>query len=207
MMLCMALTGGTGARPGAALRPSDAQWGQYISAAAAGKQEALASLYDESSRLVYSIAFRILNNAEDAEEVTLEVYAQIWRQAGDYSSERGTPSTWLVMLARSRALDRVRSRDTRRHRETPLDEVAAARSPEDPPEQAAFLSQRRTIVRTAMMELAPEQREAIELSFFSGLTHTELAEKLGQPLGTVKTRIRLGMIKLRQSLTAGGRVQ
>jgi RNA polymerase sigma-70 factor (ECF subfamily) len=207
MMLCMAVTGGTGSRPAAAPRPSDAQWGRYISAAAAGKQDALASLYDESSRLVYSIAFRILANAADAEEVTSEVYTQIWRQARDYSPERGTPSTWLVMLARSRALDRVRSRETRRQRETPLEAVAAARAPEDPPEQVAFLSQQRTIVRTAMAALAPEQREAIELSFFTGLTHTELAEKLGQPLGTVKTRIRLGMLKLRQSLGAAGGLQ
>jgi RNA polymerase sigma-70 factor (ECF subfamily) len=191
----------------AAPRPADAQWGQYISAAAGGQQEALASLYDESSRLVYAIAFRILGNSADAEEVTLEVYTQIWRHARDYSAERGTPSTWLVMLARSRALDKVRSRDTRRQRETPLEEVAAARSPEDPPEQAALLSQQRSMVRAAMAILAPEQREAIELSFFSGLTHTELAEKLGQPLGTVKTRIRLGMMKLRQVLTAGKGVQ
>jgi len=207
MMLSMAVAGGAGPRPGPPPRPVDVLWGQFITAAAAGEQQALARLYDESSRLVYSIAYRILGNGADADEVTLDVYTQVWRHAHSYSSERGTPSTWLVMLARSRALDKLRSRDTRRQKEAPLDEVATAQSAEDAPEHAAFLSEQRTLVRAAMSVLAPEQREAIELSFFSGLTHTELAEKLGQPLGTVKTRIRLGMIKLRQVLTAGKGVQ
>jgi RNA polymerase sigma-70 factor (ECF subfamily) len=111
------------------------------------------------------------------------------------------------MLARSRALDRLRSRDSRRQRETALDEVATARSKDEPAEKVVALNQQRSIVRSAMAELAPEQREAIELSFFAGLTHSELAERLGAPLGTVKTRIRLGMIKLRQSLSGGKGVQ
>jgi RNA polymerase sigma-70 factor, ECF subfamily len=203
----MAVAGGPGPRPIPPARPLDAQWGQYIFEAASGEQQALARLYDESSRLVYSIAFRILGNAADADEVTVDVFTQVWRNARHYSAERGTPSTWLVMLARSRALDKLRSRDTRLKRETVLEEVAGARSTEDPPEQAAFLKEQRALIRAAMSSLAPEQREAIELSFFTGLTHTELAEKLNQPLGTVKTRIRLGMIKLRQVLTAGKGVQ
>jgi RNA polymerase sigma-70 factor (ECF subfamily) len=189
------------------MRPVDAQWTGYINAAAGGEEHAFARLYDESSRLVYSIAYRVLGNAADAEEVTADVYAQVWRSARDYSAERGSPSTWLVMLARSRALDRLRSRDSRRQRETPLDEASTARSLDEPPEQVVALNQQRSIVRSAMASLAPEQREAIELSFFAGLTHSELAERLGAPLGTVKTRIRLGMIKLRQSLSAGKGVQ
>jgi RNA polymerase sigma-70 factor (ECF subfamily) len=206
MMLLMTLAGGQAPRP-APVRVADAQWGSYIAAAAGGEQQAFAKLYDESSRLVYSIAYRVLGNAADAEEVTADVYAQVWRSAREYSSERGTPSTWLVMLARSRALDRLRTRDTRRQRETPLDEVSSARSREEPPEEILALKQQRSIVRSAVATLAPEQREAIELSFFGGLTHSELAERLGAPLGTVKTRIRLGMIKLRQSLSAEKGVQ
>jgi RNA polymerase sigma-70 factor (ECF subfamily) len=120
--------------------------------------------------------------------------------ARDYSGERGTPSTWLVMLARSRALDRLRSRESRRQRESALDEVFEAPSKEAAPEEVALASAERTRVRRAMAQLAPEQREAIELAFFTGLSHSELASRLRQPLGTVKTRIRLGMIRLRQAL-------
>jgi RNA polymerase sigma-70 factor (ECF subfamily) len=184
------------------VRP-DARWGDYIRAAADGESHALARLYDESCRLVYAIAFRIVGNAADADEVTVDVYTQVWRQARTYDPGRSSPSTWLIMLARSRALDRVRARDWRRRRETVLDEAAGARSAGDPPDQAAFLGEQRSRVRSAMAALAPDQREAIELAFFDGLTHSELAERLGQPLGTVKTRIRLGLMKLRQALAAG----
>jgi RNA polymerase sigma-70 factor (ECF subfamily) len=206
MMLLMTAPGGQAPKQ-PVLRPADLQWGGYITAAARGEQQAFARLYDESSRLVYSIVYRILGNAADAEEVTLDVYTQVWRSAGDYTPDRGAPSTWLVMLARSRALDRLRSRETRSQRETALEEATFARSKEEPPEQVAALNQQRTIVRTAMAALAPEQREAIELSYFSGLSHSELAEKLRTPLGTVKTRIRLGMIKLRETLGAGKGIQ
>lgn len=206
MMLLMTAVGGQAPHP-PNLRQSDQQWSGYIAAAARGEQHGLARLYDESSRLVYSIVYRILGNTADAEEVTLDVYTQVWRSASDYTPDRGAPSTWLVMLARSRALDRLRSRETRSQRETVLEEATSARSKEEAPEQLAALSQQRTIVRTAMAALAPEQREAIELSYFSGLSHSELAEKIGAPLGTVKTRIRLGMIKLRESLGAGKGIQ
>jgi RNA polymerase sigma-70 factor (ECF subfamily) len=194
--------------PGTALqkfatgRPSDLQWGSYIDLAASGDQQALARLYDESSRLIYSIVVRIVGDAADAEEVTLDVYQQVWRLAGQYNSERGTPSTWLVMMARSRALDRLRWRQGRVRMESGLDEVRDQVSSDNPPELAAWENQKRTRIQSAMGELAPEQREAIQLAFFEGLTHSELAAKLGQPLGTIKTRIRLGMLKLRQSLGA-----
>ncbi len=206
MMLMMSVAGGSGPRP-VPTRPSDAQWAAYIERAATGEQQALARLYDESSHLIYSVVLRIVGNPADAEEVALDVYSQVWRSASSYSADRGSPSTWMVMMARSRALDRLRSRDTRSRREAPLEEVAEARSSATPPEQSAWENQQRTRIRQAMEDLLPEQREAIEMSFFLGLTHPELAERLGQPLGTVKTRIRLGMIKLRHALGVGQGLQ
>ena len=179
-------------------------WSEYIRRAAAGEHQALARLYDESSPLLYSVAIRILGNPADAEEVTLDVYSQVWREAGHYDASRGGPSAWLVMLARSRSLDRLRRRGSRSKHETPLEGLPEPQSTLDPPEEMAASAERRRLVTAAMQELAPEQREVIELSFYLGYTHSELAETLGQPLGTVKTRIRLGMTKLRQALRPGG---
>jgi RNA polymerase sigma-70 factor (ECF subfamily) len=206
MLMMMSVAGGAGPRP-VPRRTPDTDWSSYIDRAARGEQQALAQLYDESSRLIYSVVARIVGDSADAEEVTLDVYAQIWRQAKDYTAGRGSPSTWMIMIARSRALDRVRSRQGRLQRETALEDVVDARSREEEPEEKAWLSQRRRRVRQAMADLAPEQREVIEMSFFLGFTHSELAEKLGQPLGTVKTRIRLGMIKLKQTLSSAEGLQ
>jgi len=163
---------------------------------------ALASLYDESSKLVYAIALRLLGQAADAEEVTLDVYAQVWRTAATYRSERGSVTAWLTTLARSRALDRARSRVSRARFEEPMMEVTEmkAEADEASPEMKTAAAQRRRHVLSALATLSPEQREAVQLAFFSDLTHSELAEKLQQPLGTVKTRIRLGMMKLREQL-------
>ena len=189
------------------LRRFEDDWGEQIKAAARGEQQALARLYDLSSRLIYSVVLRILGNPADAEEVTIDVYTQVWRNAGDYNPGRGSPSSWLTMMARSRALDRLRSQGPRERRERALEDVAEARSPIGSAEDAALMAERHERVRQAMAQLTAEQREAIELSYFAGLTHTELAQRLDQPLGTVKTRIRLGMIKLRESLGAGKEVQ
>ncbi|MEP7364348.1 MAG: sigma-70 family RNA polymerase sigma factor [Acidobacteriota bacterium] len=186
---------------------AEIRWAGYLAAAARGEQSALAALYDESSSLVFGVVQRILMNQADSEEVTLDVYTQIWRSAGDFTSQRGAAAGWILMLARSRALDRFRSRQRRAGQETVLDDLAPLRSTGHQPDDIAVMGQQRKMVRTALDTLVPEQRQAIELSFFSGLSHTELAEKLGQPLGTVKTRIRLGMTKLRQLLSAGKEVQ
>jgi len=178
----------------------DAAWVELIERAAVGEQEALARLYDESCQTVYSLALRILGNTADAEEVTLDVYTQVWRDAGKFDRHRGTALAWLATLARSRSIDRLRSGATRKTREEPLltdndfPDTAAR------PEEANAAGQRRRLVEAALGALAPEQREAIELAYFFGFSHTELAAKLGQPLGTIKTRIRLGMMKLRQLL-------
>ena len=178
-------------------------WNDYIHRAAAGEQHALARLYDDTSRLIFSVAVRILGNPADAEEVTVDVYSQVWRSAKDYSRDRGSPLGWLTMIARSRALDRLRRRSSRRDHEAPLEAAGQAPSDLDPPEEVAAMAEERRRVQAALEGLNADQREAIKLSFFEGYTHSELAEKLGQPLGTVKTRIRLGMIRLKQLLRPG----
>lgn len=182
------------------VRPWAAAWNCYIERAAVGDEEALARLYDESSGLVYATALRILRDVADAEEVTLDVYTQIWRTASQFDPRRGSAGTWLIMLARSRALDRMRSMAARKQREAMLEDFGEFRCPAELPDEATVVRQQRERIHTALAALSPEQREAIELAFFSGLSHSELAGRLGQPLGTVKTRIRLGMIKLRQLL-------
>jgi RNA polymerase sigma-70 factor, ECF subfamily len=168
---------------------------------ATGDQGALAELYDAMSRQVYGLALRILKDTGTAEEVTLEVFTQVWRQATLYDLSRGTPSAWLCTLARSRAIDRLRSGAQERRRAEPIENVAAT-APADvvDPEMSAFDAERRTRVRAALDQLPAEQREAIELAYFSGLSHSEIATQLGQPLGTVKTRIRLAMVRLREAL-------
>ncbi len=202
----MTMIGGTGPRP-APVRPSDDDWTAFVEGAARGDQNSLSRLYDASSRLVYGIALRILGDPADAEEVTLDVFSQVWRSAKDYSRDKGTVSSWLIMMARSRALDRARSRGRRQGRETAIDASVDAVESAAGPEEATFLRLSAVRVRGAISALAPEQRELIELSFFSGLTHTELAERMGQPLGTVKTRIRAGMTKLREAIGVSKEVQ
>lgn len=167
---------------------------------AAGDQSALSALYDATSRMVYGLAVRILGDPRDAEEITLDVYTQAWRQVARYDASRGDPVTWLLTLTRSRAIDRLRARGGAKKREQGLDAAAelAAGGP-DPESQSAF-AERARYVRSAMQLLSPEQREVIELAYFEGLTHVEIAEKIRQPLGTAKSRIRLGMVKLREAL-------
>lgn len=201
----MSLIGG-GPKP-VPFRQAEDDWSVWIAGAARGEQNALARLYDISNRLVYGVALRILGDPADAEEVTLDVYTQVWRTAKEYTADRGAPSSWLIMLARSRALDRLRSRGRRQGRETTLENAPETPSSGQPPDEAAYLQQASIRMKQAMATLAPEQRELIEMSFFAGLTHSELAEKLGQPLGTVKTRIRSGMAKLREAMGLGKEVQ
>jgi RNA polymerase sigma-70 factor (ECF subfamily) len=185
--------------------PPTPDLGGLIRRAAAGDQRAFAEFYDRTCRLVYSVVLRIVADPADAEEVTLDVYTQVWRTASTYDPARSAPATWLIMAARSRALDRLRSATSRGRHETPLDPVLETPSRDASADQSAWLTQRCRIVLDAMASLQPEQRKLIELSFFEGLSHSQLAERLNQPLGTVKTRIRLGLNKLRQALseTAG----
>lgn len=178
------------------------QWNDCLVGIAEGDAEALAKLYDGTSQLVYSLAVRILGNQSDAEEVTLDVYSQVWRNSRNFDPRRGSATAWLVMLARSRAIDRLRCEAGHRKRDEPLEGVPEVPASTLSPEQAAALGQQRRLVRAALAKLSPEQREAIELAFFSGFSHSEVAARTGQPLGTVKTRIRLAMMTLRELLGA-----
>lgn len=175
-------------------------WTLQIRQIAAGDQMALGQLYDGTSRFVYGLALRILGDPGEAEEVTLDVYEQVWRQAGDYSLRRGTPLVWLTMLTRSRAIDRLRVAKRQRHREESLDEAHHFASTLASPEEDALTVERRQLVQEALRNLNPDQRQAVELAYFHGMSHTEIAQYLGEPLGTVKTRIRSGMMKLREWL-------
>lgn len=172
-------------------------WHGYVQRIAAGDTAALADLYDSSNRVIYGMVLRIVRNPADAEEVTLDIYAQVWRNAASFDAQRGSVIAWLMTTARSRAIDRLRAAANRGRREEPLVAEEALASPATHGEHGIGRE-----VQTALRALAPEQREAIELAYWYGYSHAELAVRLGQPLGTVKTRIRMGMMKLRSHLGA-----
>jgi RNA polymerase sigma-70 factor, ECF subfamily len=178
----------------------DQDWVAHIELIATGDQNALARFYDLTNRAVFGLILRILSDRSSAEEVLLDVYSQVWRQAGFYRAERGTPLAWLMTIARTRALDRLRSGKQERLRKESLETVPDARSSEHNPEEAAVLTEHQRMVRKALASLSPEQRAVIELAYFSGMSQSEISLHLGQPLGTVKTRVRLGMTKLKESL-------
>ena len=167
---------------------------------AAGDQAALATLYDATNRFIYSLILRVLGDMGSAEEVLIDVYTQLWRQAASYDANRGAPLAWMATIARSRAIDRLRSGWQDQHRKESLDVLGDAPANGASPEESAAASERQRFVREALNLLTPEQRRVIELAYYSGLSHSEIAEKLNQPLGTVKTRTRLGMMKLREAL-------
>lgn len=172
-----------------------------IHAVARSDEQALAQLYDLSSRAVFGLALRIVSDRQAAEEVTLDVYMQIWNRLSRFDEDRGRGLAWLLMIARCRAIDYLRS--ARRHardREQPFDGSVEIRSTGSDPEESTLISSRRRAVRAALDALRPEQRAAIEMSYFGGLSHSDIAARLGEPLGTVKTRIRLGMRRLRSEL-------
>jgi len=167
---------------------------------AKGDQAALAALYDGTNRLVYGLILRVLGDSSTAEEVLLDVYTQVWRQAASYDTGRGSPLAWLTTIARSRAIDRLRSGWQDQQRKEPLDLLTDRETGVANPEEMTVASERQRFVRSALALLSPEQREVIELAYYGGLSHSEIAIKLNQPLGTVKTRTRLGMMKLRDAL-------
>lgn len=171
-----------------------------------GDEQALGVLYDRWHPVVHGVVSRMLRQAEDVEDVVEEAFWQAWKQASRFDRTRGAVQTWLLTIARSRALDRVRA--LRRRREEPLEgddgQVVVQQAAEGNPGLDAEASERRRIVEAALTGLPPEQREALELGYFGGLSQSEIAERTGQPLGTVKTRMRLALQKLRSQLQVLG---
>jgi RNA polymerase sigma-70 factor (ECF subfamily) len=167
---------------------------------ARGEGDAVAELYDRHARPIYSLALRILGDATEAEDIVQEVFSQAWKQAARYDASRGAVGAWLLTLARSRAIDHLRAKRARPG-EVSDERVAGQLVDAGPPADSLVLSSEQVArVRAALDELPLLQRAAIELAYYEGLTHAEIADRLEQPLGTVKTRIRLAMLKLRDVL-------
>lgn len=188
---------------GSSAKSSQPDLNLLIMRVAAGDQLAMTSLYDTSSRVLYGLLLRILNEHTLAEEVLLDVYMQVWRQAASYDEVRGSPMAWMLTIARSRAIDRLRSgRQELLRRDTFEGLEENARSEIDV-EETAEIAEVQGRVRDALETLPAEQKEVIELAYYGGLSHSEIALHLEQPLGTVKTRIRSAMMKLRDILQPG----
>jgi len=171
-----------------------------ITRIAAGDRDAFSRFYDLLAPTAFGLIRRVLRDPEAAAEVLQEVFWQVWREAPQYDPKRGSPEAWLVMRAKTRAIDRLRS--IRRRDRTfvaPVDESVAQRN-DGPAENPAVVAEDRGLVRTALAQLPEPQRRVIELAFFEGLTQSEIALRLGEPLGTVKTRARLGLERLRAAL-------
>ncbi len=168
--------------------------------AAIGDHSSLNELYRRYSGVLLATAFRVLNNARDAEEVVQEAFVQIWEKASVYDVRRGKPLTWAMTLTRNKAIDRLRRLQRRRRLHDEIEEEAKIwdRMTEIDSSDEASAHETQAMVRSAVIQLSDDQRKAIELAFFGGLTQQEIAQQLRQPLGTVKARIRRGMMKLRQ---------
>jgi len=167
---------------------------------AGGDEHALAALYDRWAQPVYALVVQVLRDRDEAEDVVEETFWQVWQRASSYDVSRGAIHTWLLTIARSRALDRLRAKQRRKGESLTTRGDALQVFAESDPERDAEGGERRTIVIAAMRELPEDQRRTLELAYFGGLSQSEIADYLRQPLGTVKTRMRLGMQKLRERL-------
>jgi RNA polymerase sigma-70 factor (ECF subfamily) len=164
-------------------------------------EEALAQLYDRYNRLVFSLAFAIVNDRATAEEITLDVFMRVWQKAGTYRADQAKVSTWLTHVTRHHAIDVLRRRAVRSDQyAVQWEEIIYAEFPQQDPQESAELSLRRERVQAALAQLPPDQKQAILLAYFGGLTQSQIAETLKQPLGTIKTRVRLAMQKLHDFL-------
>jgi RNA polymerase sigma-70 factor, ECF subfamily len=183
---------------------NESRWRSYLDDMCKGDTQALAKLYDETASVVFGLALRVISDRADAEETVLDIYQQLWNARHTFDANRGTVWGWMVTMTRNRAIDRLRASASRRGKEAPLDAGWETPCGNPAPEQETIFQQERKLIQEALARLAPEQRQAIELSFFRGLTHMEVADTLGVPLGTIKTRIRTGMRRLRETLAPLG---
>ncbi|HEX3097492.1 MAG TPA: sigma-70 family RNA polymerase sigma factor [Usitatibacter sp.] len=183
----------------------EGDWVALVRQVAGGDERALHALYDRAHHLVYTLAVRITCNGATAEEVTLDVFHDVWRRAAGYDAANGTVLGWIMNQARSRSIDRLRFDARKKRRDGPAAETVDADNHADAgaapdPCDLAHLAQQGRALRAALAALAPDERLAIECAFLSGLTHVEVAARLNEPLGTIKTRIRSGLHKLRRAL-------
>lgn len=157
----------------------------------AGDQQAMSELYDRYAKVVYAVSLRVLQDAAAAEDVLQDVFLQLWRNPDAFDASRGSLAAWLAVISRHRSIDRLR----KRRPEVDIEDCVIAGGPDlrDETERALVIEK----VRVVLAEMNPDQRKVLELAFFQGLTHTEIAEKTGEPLGTIKTRIRSGLQLLR----------
>jgi RNA polymerase sigma-70 factor (ECF subfamily) len=181
---------------------SEAEWAELVRSIASGQPASLHALYDRSHRLVFTLAVRITASRETAEEVTIDVFHDVWKRAWAYDPANGTVLGWIMNQARSRAIDRVRF-EQRSKRVDPRDGQSLEPQQAADPVELLEMKQRSRAVRVALATLNGGERQAIESAFFGGFTHAEVAVRLKQPLGTIKTRIRSALLKLRQALAAG----
>ncbi|MBV9490326.1 MAG: sigma-70 family RNA polymerase sigma factor [Verrucomicrobia bacterium] len=166
---------------------------------AGGDERAFSTLYQRFAPALYGMAFRMMNDGREAEDVLQEGFTYLWRKASSFDSARGSAFAWAVMIVRHKAIDklRVRQRDERLRVRAAGETDLAAGMMDDCSGEGLIARERSAEVRAALAQLAPEQREALDLAFFDGLTHEQIAERLGTPLGTIKARIRRGLLKMR----------
>ncbi|MCC7538407.1 MAG: sigma-70 family RNA polymerase sigma factor [Deltaproteobacteria bacterium] len=191
-----------GTRPAAATPAVD--WRPVVARIAAGDQSALAAFYEGTAAQAFGLALRIVGNRAAAEDVLEEVYVQAWRQADRYAPDRGSPLAWLMMITRTRSLDHVRARKADPVKGVAISEALDVPADAPSPEDASAHAEWHGPLHEALDALPAEQREVIDLAYFEGLSHSEIAERLDVPVGTVKTRMRLGMSKVRDTLVAFG---
>jgi RNA polymerase sigma-70 factor (ECF subfamily) len=181
---------------------TEADWVALVQRMATGDLPALHALYDRTRRIVFTLMIRIVENRETAEELTLDVFHDVWRRASGYDAANGTVLGWIMNQARSRAIDRLRL-EQRKKRVNPYPDEPAADGVASGPQEALELEQQSRLLRSALNGLSGLERQAIEAAFFSELTYAQAAARLNEPLGTVKTRIRSGLQKLRTALADG----
>ena len=196
------LTMGNAPQPSDDNRPGEQR--ELLAAMARGERNALAGLYDQLAGPLYSLAFRMLGDNGEAQDLVQDIFLQVWRSAATYEPSRGSVFSWMATLTRNRAIDRIRMR---KRRSELLGNAAPELQPsalggEEDSAGSLWVREKSAAVRAALAELAPDQRQAIELAYFSSLTQQEIAAKLSEPLGTIKARIRRGLLRLKDRLPA-----